>query len=410
MPHSRNRLTTSLIADAIHWSPIVGIYGLRQVGKTTLAQALTKKAGGMYASFDNDAERSAAQRMPHEYLSHAGLFCIDEAQRGPWIFPAMKDIVGTRRKPGQFLLTGSVRFTLKKEIQEALTGRILLYELLPFTVSEAHGLPPSTFIEKILEREKLERVHRPAEKRPSSRNILHHMTVGGLPIPCFTRHDTHRQKWYQDYFETLILRDVPLADASLPSITYSQGMGYLRHLAQAQGQEINVSQLARGAALSLPVAKKLLSALQALCLIDLIVPERQAHKSIRKMRIEWKDIGLWNYFNGTPSKMLTHDVSAMSVMLAQEFRAQISLMKKSVHWSFYKTPDGGYLPWIFRQGSATAAILYLPVENPTPYQYRSLKQFLAREPQGRGIILGSEKARTLPLDERIWLTPYTSVF
>lgn len=55
------------------------------------------------------------------------------------------------------------------------------------------------------------------------------------------------------------------------------------------------------------------------------------------------------------------------------------------------------------------ALVYLPTESPTPYHYRALKQLLARESQGCGIILGAEKAPRRALDHRILFLPYTMV-
>ena len=153
----------------------------------------------------------------------------------------------------------------------------------------------------------------------------------------------------------------------------------------------------------------ILKALVALCLIDLIIPEAHAEKSQKKMRIEWKDSGLWNYFSQAGTEALQDNQTAMSLFLSQEFRFQLGMTKNNTQWTYYKSHNGAHIPWIYRQGGKTIALIYLPSENPTPYHYRTLKQFVEREPNAYGIILGAEKAPLTPLDHRIFLVPFTAV-
>ncbi len=54
---------------------------------------------------------------------------IDECQLAPELFPALKEHVRQDQKPGQFLLTGSVRFSSRRAIRESLAGRIVAWEL-----------------------------------------------------------------------------------------------------------------------------------------------------------------------------------------------------------------------------------------------------------------------------------------
>ena len=49
---------------------------------------------------------------------------IDEAQKVPKIFDAVKFVVDPSNRPGQFLLLGSTEFSKKTLIRESHTGRI----------------------------------------------------------------------------------------------------------------------------------------------------------------------------------------------------------------------------------------------------------------------------------------------
>lgn len=404
------------------WSPAVGVYGLRQVGKTTLAEAVTALKKGVYETLDTGSVFLASQNRPVEFCTRAQLLCVDEAQKNPSLFPVIKNLIGTRRKPGQFLLTGSIRFTLKKEIREALTGRILLFELLPFTLAESEHKEPSPFLQicfDFLQRwaaktNPLESVLKKLENSHNARNfnlkhVARYTTLGGMPIPCFSRDPAVRKLWYESFFETLITRDLALVDEGLSDVGLARGLSFLRALAFMQGQEWNTSSLAHSSALSLVKAKKMLSALEALCLIDLVVPESHAKRSQRKVRVEWKDVGLWNYFCQTSAERLQDQLVLMNLVISQELRFQLGLLDKATSWTHYKSHNGANVPWIFRQGDRALALIYTPDEAPTRYQYRDLRQFIQREPKDLGIILGPEKTSFTVLDDRILLMPFTAI-
>ncbi len=304
MAHSRDRTLESLILSTLGWSPVVGLFGLRQVGKSTLVEKITEKRGGTYETFDRENPLHFSKEKPIQFLSHPKLFCIDEAQKAPWIFPVIKDLVGTKRKPGQFLLTGSVRFTLKKDIQESLTGRIVTHELLPFTVSEAHQKPAAVFLEKVfsmLGKSNGKKSHFILDNLLSSlrytatQSLGQHLALGGLPVPCFSRDSQKRKFWFESYFETLLGRDILLVEPSLKSISFGQGMAFLRELALSQGEDIALARLCSKSTMRLSKGKTFLLALEALALVDLVPPEIRTEKSMRKPKVEWKDTGLWSF-------------------------------------------------------------------------------------------------------------------
>ncbi len=418
MPHIRNRLLSPLVLESLKWSPAVGVFGLRQTGKTTLVKDLVRKKVGEYETFDSGVVLDASRETPELFCTRPKLLCIDEAQRAPWIFPAIKNLIGTQRRPGQFLLTGSVRFTLKKEIHEALTGRIVLHELLPFNPAEAHGQKASSVLSDLFELlrrrtrsvEAFRKYFSSTQARMTPSQILHHMVVGGLPIPCFTRDEHQRVSWYNGYFETLIGRDLPLVDESLDNISFSQGISFLRQLSLMQGKEVGLSDLARAGSLTLAKAKKIVYALAALSLVDLLPPETATENATRKLRIAWKDIGLWNHLMGVPRHILGRDSTALGVMISQELRTQVSLMGKTVLWSSYRHRNGAAIPWILKLGQSIIAMTQISVESPKPYDYRALKNFLAKQPHGIGLVFGAEKSPIMPLTESIWLVPYTWLF
>lgn len=419
MAHSRDRHFCQKILESLKWSPAVGVFGMRQVGKTTLMQRICNELGGVYETFDNQFTLQASEEKSVEFLKRTSLLCIDEAQQGSWIFPTIKQLIGITRKPGQFLLTGSIRFTLKKEIRESLTGRIVLHELLPFTLSEAHQKKPSLFLSswiKSTERASQQNLRKSFDKflselrETTSAQMIRHALVGGLPIPCFSRDDDKRRLWFDSYLETLLTRDLQLVDKSLAQISWRQTYSLLKELAMAQGTDVNSSDLAAKSGMRPAHVKKIIQALEALAVIDFIPPEIRATKSARKLRLEWKDIGLWRHCLRQTQSDLFSDTRAMSLMLSQEWRGQLALMARGNSWHFYRSREGGHVPWIFQMGDVRLVVQYIPLEAPKPYDYRTIKNVVSDNNRSFGVILGSGKMTPTILNERLWAVPVNYIF
>ena len=146
MPHQRARYVSASFLRALTHSPIVGVLGQRQVGKTTLVSSLANES----VSLDVAKNLEFANQNPDLFLENRSFpLGIDEAQLSPSLFPALKEWVRVHPKKGQVILTGSVRFTSRKAIRESLTGRIANVEVLPFTVSELKERPLPQFLKGI---------------------------------------------------------------------------------------------------------------------------------------------------------------------------------------------------------------------------------------------------------------------
>lgn len=422
MPHTRKRLLESVIKSALSWSPVVGIFGLRQVGKTTLVSKITETLKGEFETFDRAITLQTAEETPVQFLSRTSLLTIDEAQKAPSIFSAIKDLIGTKRKPGRFLLTGSIRFTSKKEIRESLTGRVIMKELLPFSIAEAHQKKQSVFLKKAFETTSQLSIANPTKtsflfdrfkaqlKHTPVDFLMHHLICGGLPVPCFSRDDQKRKMWFESYFETLLTRDVALLESSLSSLSFRQGLSFLKELALSQGNEVNLSDMAAKSSVSILMGKRLMQALEILALIDMIPPEMRAKKTINKFQVEWKDSGLWGYLVGLEKEKCFSDIKALHLLLTQEFRSQLNGLDQIIFWYFYRNRDGAVIPWIFKKGTQVVALKFHPSEHPRAYDWRILKKFVSENAESLGILIGPEKAHPTILDKKIWFMPITLLF
>jgi uncharacterized protein len=129
----RERFAKSLVDETLQDTPITVIQGARQVGKSTLARAVTNERPSLMLSLDTAAVYQAAKADPDAFVRQTNdLLVIDEVQRVPELVLAMKDAVEENRRPGRFLITGSADILELPGTQESLAVRaetVLLYGL-----------------------------------------------------------------------------------------------------------------------------------------------------------------------------------------------------------------------------------------------------------------------------------------
>ena len=117
--------------------PVVGVFGPRQSGKTTLVKSAFSNY--KYVNFEDPAMRSYALEDPrgflHQYENPHGII-LDEFQHVPGILSYIQLEADEKDRPGYFVLTGSQNFLMNQAITQSLAGRIALLTLLPMSIEE----------------------------------------------------------------------------------------------------------------------------------------------------------------------------------------------------------------------------------------------------------------------------------
>lgn len=121
---------------------VITLLGPRQVGKTTLLEQIIEEAGNrkiLTLNCDDEDDRVLLQdRSSTELKNLIGnneLLMIDEAQRVENIGLTLKKM-GDLKTGSHIIVTGSSSFDLGDKVNEPATGRLIEYNLFPFTVSE----------------------------------------------------------------------------------------------------------------------------------------------------------------------------------------------------------------------------------------------------------------------------------
>src|SRR6266852_2552746 len=139
------------VKAALRDTRVVVINGARQTGKSTLARLVISEYPGSELRYLDEAPlRDAAQADPGRFVPHDGLLVIDEVQRVPDLFLAIKHEVDIDLRPGRFLLTGSARLLGLRDIPDLLPGRSETVELSPLSQGEIDQRPDS-FIDAVFQ-------------------------------------------------------------------------------------------------------------------------------------------------------------------------------------------------------------------------------------------------------------------
>lgn len=265
--------------------PVVMLTGARQVGKSTLAQALIGPGWeARYLTLDDRAVLDAALQDPDGLLQGTPTpVVLDEVQRSPDLVRAVKLAVDRDRRAGAYLLTGSAHVTALAAVSESLAGRVALLELLPFAWAELRRLGPSRSLEDLFEasdaREVLSRWCRRGS--PGQRDeIAGRILAGGYPTPALLESAPARQRWFSSYRQTYLERDLRdiAAIEHLPDFNRLLVLTALR-----TGRLLNASDLAREVGLPVSTLRRYLNLLELTYQVFL-VPPFHAHAGKRLVK------------------------------------------------------------------------------------------------------------------------------
>ena len=257
---THGRAVTRLLRE----SPAVLLLGARQVGKTTLAKEIARSWPRGAHRFDLEDDRDLA-RLADPFLALEplrGLVVLDEVQRRPNLFPALRVLADRPRTPARFLLLGSASPALLQQSSETLAGRVAHYELSGFDLSEVG---------------------------PADADRL--WVRGGFPRSFAARSGTSSFRWRDDFVHTFLARDLAALGISIPGATMERFWTMLAHY---HGQVWNGSELARAFGVSHHVVRRYLEALESVFMVRSLQPwsANLKKRQVRTPKVYVRDSGL----------------------------------------------------------------------------------------------------------------------
>ncbi len=249
---ARERHLGQLESLLVH-HPVVAILGARQVGKTTLAQALMARAGTPATRFDLEDPDDLA-RLEEAKLTLApltGLVVIDEIQRRPDLFPLLRVLSDRPGPPARFLILGSASRDLLHQSSESLAGRIVYHPLDGFALDEV--------------------------------GMDHHQRLwrrGGFPRAFLAPSEGVSGEWRRAFIQTFLERDLPQLGVRIPATTLHR---FWRMVAHSHGNVWKGAEIARSLAISGATVRRYLDLLTDALVVRQLPPW---HENLRKRQVK----------------------------------------------------------------------------------------------------------------------------
>jgi len=362
--------------------PAVLVVGPRQSGKSTLVR--TTLPDWRLVDLERPSDLALVEADLEGFLAaHGERLAIDEAQRLPEVFPALRYAIDRSKKKGRFVLTGSANPALVRAVSESLAGRIGLLEMTPFSAHELRA----------------------------GRWQADRWFWGGYPPVHGLRAAPARQEWLASYVTTFIERDLPGLGVRLPSRRLRLLWTMLTHV---HGSLLNVSDLARSLAVSSPTVAGDLDVLEATFMIRRLPPYfANVQKRLTKSpKLYVRDTGLLHHLAGLrqPSELAAWPRRGHSFegLVIEELAAWANRTIVKPGLFFWRTQAGAEVDLLITDGRRIIPVEIKLGAAVDGRSLRGLRQCMADLSLRRGFVVytGTER-RTL--DGRIHLVPWDDV-
>jgi predicted AAA+ superfamily ATPase len=367
-----SRFAENGLIEALGDTPVVLVHGPRQCGKTTLAKLVGEGRGYTYVTFDDDVARDAADSDPAGFVQ--GLptrVILDEVQRVPRLFTALKAEVDRRRTPGRFLLTGSANVLLVPRLADSLAGRMEILRVFPLAQCELSRRKP-TFLDHLFEGAfKTRRTERLVNQ------LAERIVAGGYP-DALVRSGRRQSNWYRDYLAAIVQRDV----RDLARISALDALPRL--VAAAAGQTarlLNVSDLAGPFSISRPTIRDYITLLQRVFLLEELPPwhSNRLHRLVKTPKLHMGDTGLACALLGVDAVALNADRALLGQLLEtfvfQELRRQASWYPDPLSFFHFRDKDGVEVDLVIERGARSLVGVEVKASaSVVPADFRALRK------------------------------------
>lgn len=299
------------VREALLDRPVVLVNGARQTGKTTLVQSLVAAGHqATYVSLDEAPAHAAAYTDPAGFLSRfEGPVILDEIQRAPELFLAIKVQVDRARIPGRFLLTGSSDILLLPRLADALPGRMEILTLWPLSQGEIAGVREGLI--DVLFSDQMPVLPR---GRAVGAELWERIVRGGLPEAQALVEPRRREAWFGSYLTTILQRDV--RDVSnVAGLTELPRL--LALLAARGGTLLNAAEVSSSSGLPWNTLRRYMALLQGAFLVQTVPAWSggQGVRLIKRPKLLVVDSGLMAFLLGVGAERLAVDQGPLGGLL-----------------------------------------------------------------------------------------------
>ena len=398
------------VRRALADTPVVLLNGARQTGKTTLAQELATVPGSQYFTMDDAATLALAVGDPSGFIRNlSGPVVIDEIQKAPDLFPAIKLAVDKDRRPGNFLLTGSANVLSLPRLAESLAGRMEIIPLFPFSAGELSGRREG-FVKRLFAGTLAK-----AKPIPMKDDLALRLVRGGYPEAIRRTDDDRRGAWFAAYISTILQRDV----RDLARVDGLHAMPNLLKLLAARASGLlNLSDVSRDAGLPHTTLTRYLVLLETVFLVHRLPAwsPNLGKRLVKAAKLHLVDTGLACHLLGTDARRLNDDRSLLGRMLESfvvgELRKQLSWADPRTVLYHFRTAAGAEVDVLLEKPDGSVAGVEIKASATVGTADFAALQDL-RDQLGQkfaaGIVLYTGD-QLVPCGDKLWLVPLPALW
>lgn len=400
-----------LIIEALDDTRVVVVLGARQVGKSTLVQAVAAEdRPATLHTLDDQATRDAATADPTGFVAGLTLpVVVDEVQRAPDLLLAIKVRVDRDPAPGQFLLTGSANILTAPRIADALTGRAEYLRLAPFSQGELRGTRES-FV-PLLFKGRWPHVTGAGVGAAAYAELI---AVGGYPA-VIGRNDARRARFLESYVDTIVQRD-------LSTIARVHDQANVRRLLSAiasmSASLLNFDRLGRDLALPANTLRSHAALLDTLFLTTRLEAwsTNLLSRIVKTPKAYITDSGLLCHLIGVDAARLAQVGSiagpAFETFVAMELRRQIAWQEDAPRLFHYRDREGREVDLVLeRRDGSVAAVEVKTGASASSSDFRGLRHLRDRlGPRFKAGVLLYTGEHTVPFEDRLAAVPLSGLW
>lgn len=361
--------------------------GPRQVGKSTLLRnQVAPSIHAHYLTLDDKDARTTANKRPSRFIEsfNAKSLIIDEVQKAPDLFDAIKALVDVKRVPGRFVLSGSTEFSKKTGIRESLTGRIGLLRLYPMSLAETLEQPQRTpWV-----------TGKPSSLQTSMAALERRIAAGGMPGICFLRSTSEQSVSWESWLDTTCFRDLQQIRGS--KLSGELALELLHELPKSGAPTI-----AAVAARLQQDARRVRSHIEALEALFVLHRLRPHRSGVGKDYFYLCDSGLAKHLGADES------VQFKTWMLG-ECLAQHEYVGTRPKLSHYQSSNKSVIDLVIEDKKGTRAYMFSDSEAPGTYELRTAEAFLKKHPSAHVTVLAPSRT-VFQESKNLSIVPWTAM-
>ena len=373
--------------------PVVVLSGARQVGKSTFLQE--EFPGFKYLSMDDYVVLEQAKIDPASLWKDADKVIIDEAQKVPEIFSAVKLTVDRTRRKKKFILSGSSDLLLMKNITESLAGRAIYLEMYPLAIGEVTENFTNFLNFKALFKKDLELKHL---KKPPFRpkSIEDYLIKGFMPPLLYIQSLQSAILWWESYVKTYLERDLRDFARIESLIDFRRVMS---SLAFRCANLVNQTEIARDTGVSQPTVYRYLNLLEVTGIIRRLFPyfPARAKRIVKTPKVFFIDPALAVYLTGYSEKTMLQKAREKGAFFENlvflHLKVNCALFLPKAELYFYRDSRGvEEVDFVIEKGTKILAFEAKLTESPSLRDVKNLLKFVEKFPETlRGLIIHAGK-------------------